>query len=117
MRISCGLLCTVCVCVVSTHVFWSFEKRKGMRTYVGMGGESILKAAGEALPGLGGREAREGLGPQRPPRPTRCRERRGLSQGGRESWSEAPRLGEAKRGVLMGQYLAHHIPIHAGWPK
>ena len=45
-----------------------------------------MQAAGEALPGLGGREAREALGPRSPPRPTCCRERRGLGQGGGESW-------------------------------
>lgn len=31
--------------------------------------------------------------------------------------SEVPRLGGAKRGVLMGQCLAHHIPVHTGWPE
>ena len=31
--------------------------------------------------------------------------------------SEAPRLGEVKRGVLMGQCLAYHIPVQAGWPE
>ena len=57
-----------------------------MRTYVGTGGESVPQAAGEALPGPGGREAREALGPQKSPRPTRCRERSGLGQGGGQGW-------------------------------
>lgn len=86
MSVSCGLLRILCVCAMSTHVFWSFERKQGMRTYVGTGGESVQQAAGEALPRLGGRKAREALGPQRSPKPTLCRERSGLGQGGGEGW-------------------------------
>ena len=57
-----------------------------MRTCVGAGGESVPQAAGEAPPRLGGREAREAPGPQRSLRPTRCRERGGLGQGGGQGW-------------------------------
>jgi len=83
---------------MSTHIFWSFEKKKGMRTYVGIGGESILQAAGEALPGLGAGKhgkhwAHRGyLGPHAAGRGVASAREAG------RAGSEAPRLGGAREG-------------------
>lgn len=85
-------VCTCCVCVMSTHVFWSFEGQE-TRTHVGMGSESIRWVAGEALPGLGDTwpidVSQAHVLQRREPSP-QAGERSGLGQGGEEGWDRGP---------------------------